>query len=156
MRDTTANDNSDGYKSYIARRKRRVRRLDDHAVDVLVGARVVGGHVARGNRLWRLDLETGGRPADRRRRRIRRDVELKVCVRRAGTAARDERHSRAQPQSARRLLLVGFVCDARAGDAKHSGQVVVCELEDLQGSLEKLDQIIDAIGYIPEIPVSGY
>ena len=45
MRDTTANDNSDGYKSYIARRKRRVAVTNEALSDPDILACILRGNV---------------------------------------------------------------------------------------------------------------
>ena len=45
MRDTTANDNSDGYKSHIARRKRRVAVTNEALSNPDILAYVLRGHV---------------------------------------------------------------------------------------------------------------
>ena len=45
MRDTTANDNSDGYKSYIARRKRRIAVTNEALSNPDILAYVLRGHV---------------------------------------------------------------------------------------------------------------
>ena len=90
---------------------------------------------------------------------VTRAVESVEWAGAAKSMTRAQRFRLKRQQRRRRINLSRFKENVNERDEligpdgvnSESGQVVVCELEDLQGSLEKLDQIIDAIGYIPEI-----